>query len=67
MTGIVIQCVDHIATQEQEYSWLVFANRIGNKTREVPNGLHLPDVIAVVDGNEDYYNEIDVREYPNNR
>ena len=46
---------------------MVFANRVGNKTREVPNGLNLPDVIAVVDGNEDYYDETDVREDPNER
>ena len=44
---------------------MVFANRVTNKIREVPNVLHLPDVIAVVDGNEDYYDEIDVREDPN--
>ena len=46
---------------------MVFANRVGNKTRDIPNGLYLPDVIAVVDGNEDYYDETDVREDPNDR
>ena len=67
MTGLVIQSVDHIAKQDQEDGWLVFANHVGNKIMEVPNGLHLRYVIAVVDGNEDYYDETDVREDPNDR
>ena len=46
---------------------MVFANRVGNKIRELPNGLHLPDVIAVVDGNGNDCNVTAVYEYPNDR
>ena len=46
---------------------MVFANHVGNKIREVPNGLHLRYVIAVVDGNEDYSDETNVCEDPNER
>ena len=64
MTGLVIQSVDHITTQDQEDGWLVFANRVGNKIREVPNAFHILAAITGVDGNEDYSDETDVREDP---
>ena len=41
---------------------MIFANHVGNKTRNVTNVLHLPDFISVVGGNENDADETDVRE-----
>ena len=60
--GLVFQCVDHIATQEQEDGWFLFSIHVGNKISDLPNALHLPDIITLVDGNENDYNETDVCE-----
>ena len=46
---------------------MFFVNCVGNKIRNVSNGFFPTDVIAVVDGNGNDYNETGVHEYPNDR
>ena len=46
---------------------MVFTISIGKKIRGLPNGLHIPCVIAVVDCNDNYSDETDMREYPNDK
>ena len=46
---------------------MVSAVTVGKKIRGLPNCLHLPYVIAVVDCNDNYSDETDMREYPNDR
>ena len=46
---------------------MVSAVTVGKKIRGLPNCLHLPYVIAVVDCSNNYSDEAYMREYPNDR
>ena len=63
--GSVFQYVDHIATQEQRNVQLVFANLIGDKIGDGPNGLPLSSAITGVDDNDSNTNKTDAHEDPN--
>ena len=60
--GCVIKCMDKTATQNQSYSWFVFANRVSDEIRDRPHGLTFIAAITGVDIINNGANEIETHE-----